>query len=132
MANGKAISPRTIRRRLLNTGYKSYATKKKTYRKPTDCSLRLKFAKCSEWNFNDWKNVIFSDESHFEVFNRKNRSYFRRLPSESDPPFTSQSCFQGEGGFVSVWRLMTAKGVHPLVPFSERKGYIAKIRTKNR
>ena len=50
--------------------------------------------KCSDWNFSDWKNVIFSDESHFEVFNRKNRSYVRRLPSESDKPFCFRPVFK--------------------------------------
>ena len=121
MANGKAVSPQTVRRRLLNAGYSSYRTKRKPYRKPTHCSLRLKFAKkYSEWNFNDWKNVIFSDESHFEVFNRKNRSYVRRLPSESDRPFNFQPRIQGGGGSVSVWGVMTAKGLGPLVFYDGR------------
>ena len=31
------------------------------------------------WSINDWSNVIFSDESNFEVFNRKNRIYIRRF-----------------------------------------------------
>ena len=83
--------------------------------------MRLKFAKkYSEWNFNDWKNLIFSDESHFEVFNRKNRSYVRRLPSESDRPFNFQSRIQGGGGSVSVWGVMTAKGLGPLVFYDGR------------
>ena len=81
LSNGKSISPQTVRRRLFKAGYKSYTTKRKPFRKPSHCSSRLRFAqKCSDWNFSDWKNVIFSDESHFEVFNRKNRSYVRRLP----------------------------------------------------
>ena len=134
MTNGKAVSPRTVRRRLLNAGYKSYTKKKKPYRKPTHCSLRLKFAKkYSEWNFNDWKNVIFSDESHFKVFNRKNRSYVRRLPSESDRPFNFQPRIQGGGGSVSVWGLMTAKGVAPLVFYDGRmngQSYINVVESK--
>ena len=30
----KIISPRTVRRRLFNAGYKSHTTKRKSYRKP--------------------------------------------------------------------------------------------------
>ena len=113
---GKSISPRTIRRRLLNAGYKSYTTKWKPYRKPHHCSSRLSFAKkYSGWTFNQWKNIIFSDESHFEVFNRKNRSFVRRLPSEADRPFNFQPRVQGGGESVSVWGVMTAKGVGPLI-----------------
>ena len=116
LSNGKSISPRTVRRRLFNAGYKSYAVKRKPYRKPSHCSSRSHFAEnCSDWNFSDWKNVIFSNESHFEVFDRKNRSYVRRLPSESDKPFCFRPRVQGDGGSVSVWRAMTAKGVGPLV-----------------
>lgn len=121
LSNGKSISPRTVRRRLFNAGYRSYTVKKKPYRKPNHCSARLKFAeKCSDWNFSDWKTVIFSDESHFEVFNRKNRSFVRRLPSEADKPFNFQPRVQGGGGLVSVWGVMTAKGVGPLVFYDGR------------
>jgi transposase len=103
LSNGKSISPRTVCRRLFNAGYRSYTTKRKPYRKRSHCSSRLRFAeKCSDWNFSDWKNVIFSDECHFEVFNRKNRSYVRRHPSESDKPFCFKPRIQGGGGSVSV------------------------------
>ena len=47
----------------------------------------------------------------------KNRSYVRRLPSESDKPFCFRPRVQGGGGSVSVWGAMTAKGVDPLVFF---------------
>ena len=88
LSNGKSISSSTVRRRLLNAGYRSYTTKRKPYRKRNHCSIRLRLAQqCFDWNFGDWKNVIFSDKAHFEVFNRKNRSFVRRLPSESDTPF---------------------------------------------
>ena len=71
-------------RRLLNAGHKSYPAK----RKSSHCSSRLRLTeKCSDWNFSDWENVIFSDESHFEAFNRKNPSYICRLPLESDKSF---------------------------------------------
>ncbi|CAF2862673.1 unnamed protein product [Rotaria sp. Silwood2] len=89
---------------------------RKPYRKPTHCSARLRIAqKCSDWNFSDWKNVIFSDESHSEVFYRKNRSFVRRLASESDRPFDFQPRVQGGCGSISVWGLMTTKRVGPLV-----------------
>ena len=54
LSNGKSTSPRTVRRRLFNAGYKSYAAKRKPYRKPSHCSSRLWSAeKCSDWNFSD-------------------------------------------------------------------------------
>lgn len=121
LSNGKSNSARTVRRRLFDAGYKSYTTKWKPYRKPHHRSSRLRFArKYSSWSFNEWKYLMFSDESHFEVFNRKNRSYVRRLPSEADKPFNFEPPVQGGGGSVSVWGVMTAKGVGPLAFYDGR------------
>ncbi|CAF4484534.1 unnamed protein product, partial [Rotaria magnacalcarata] len=58
--------------------------------------------------------------SHFEVFNRKKKSFVRRLPSESDKPFNFQPRVQGGGGSISVWGIMTAKGAGPLVFYDGR------------
>ena len=103
--------------RLFNVGYKSYIAK----RKPSHCSSRLCFAeKCSDWHFSNWKNVIFSDESHFEVFNRKNPPYVCRLPSESDKPYCFRRRGQGGGGSVNVWGSTSSKGVGPFVFYDNR------------
>ena len=40
-SNGKVVSPRTVRRRLFNAGYKSYTTKRKPYRKPHPYDTRF-------------------------------------------------------------------------------------------
>lgn len=78
-------------------------------------SSRLRFfEKYSDWNWSDWKTVIFSDESYFEVFSRKERSYVRRLPSESDKPFCFPPRVQVCDGSISVWGVMIAKGIGPL------------------
>ncbi|CAM4879112.1 unnamed protein product [Rotaria socialis] len=34
------------------------------------------------WAENDWSNVIFTDESNFEILNRKNRIYIRRFRND--------------------------------------------------
>lgn len=121
LSNRKVISARTVRRRLFNAGYKSYTTKRKPYRKPHHRYVRLKFARDhKKWTFNEWKNVIFSDESHFEVFNRKNRSFVRRLSSEANEPFNFKPRIQGGGGSISVWGVMTYKGVGPLIFYDGR------------
>ena len=116
LSNGKSTSPRTVRRRLFNAGCKNYVAK----RKPSHCSSRLRFAEgYSNLDFSDWKNVIFSNESHFEVVNRKNQAYIRRLPSESDKPFCFRPRVQGGDGSINVWGTMTANGVDPLVFYDD-------------
>ena len=34
------------------------------------------------WSINDWSNVIFSDESNFEVLNRQSGIYIRRFRND--------------------------------------------------
>ena len=55
-----------------------------------------------------------------EVFNRKSRSFVRRLPSEADAPFNFQPRVQSENGSISAWRVMTAQGVGLLVFYDGR------------
>ncbi|CAF1140677.1 unnamed protein product [Didymodactylos carnosus] len=102
-------------------GYRSYVTKRKPFRKARHSHVRLKFAREQQyWSDNDWKYVVFSDESHFEVLNRKNRSFVRYLRSEQDKPFNFRARVQGGGGCVSVWGCMTAEGIGSLVVYKGR------------
>ena len=53
-------------------------------RKPriTPAQRRTRVAWCYEhlsWSVNDWSNVVFTDESNYEILNRKNRIYIRRF-----------------------------------------------------
>ena len=45
LSHGKVISPQTVRRRLVNAGYKSYTTKRKPYRKASHRHIRFPFAR---------------------------------------------------------------------------------------
>jgi len=48
---------------------------------------RLKWARQRRyWEVEDWANVIFSDESNFEVFNRKGRVFVKRLRAKKYSP----------------------------------------------
>ena len=78
LSNSKQLSTRTIRR-LLDVRYKSYTAKSKPFRKSEHKKDRLSFAKEYQNWLNEWNNIIWSDEAHFEVFNRKNRTFVRRI-----------------------------------------------------
>ena len=68
-------------------GYKSYTVKRKPLRKPIQIKEGLTFAKDHQHWLNEWDNVIWSDEAHSEVLNRKNSTFVRRLKSDSNEPF---------------------------------------------
>ena len=82
--------------------YKSYTTKSKLFRKPEHKKERLYCAKEHQNWLNEWNNTIWSDESHFGVFNRKNHTFVGCLKSESNKPFNFFPRVQGGGGYVSV------------------------------
>ncbi|CAF4645019.1 unnamed protein product [Rotaria sp. Silwood2] len=119
-SNGKQLCASTVRRRLINMGYKSYTTKRKPLRTPDQIKQRLKFANDHKHWLKEWQNIIWSDEAHFEVLNRKNRTFVRRLKSESNEPFNFVPRVQGGGGSVSVWGCMSGGARGPLVTYTGR------------
>ena len=68
-----SIGRSTISRILQDYDMVSYIASRKLRITPTQ--RRNHFMRCYDhlnWSINDWSNVIFSDESNFEVLNRKN------------------------------------------------------------
>src|SRR5213080_3478670 len=61
---GKKVSKDTIRRALKTSGMKSVIKKKKPKLTAKHIQSRLEFATCYQhWTVDDWKRVIFSDET---------------------------------------------------------------------
>ncbi|CAM2698378.1 unnamed protein product [Rotaria socialis] len=82
-----------------------------------------------QYRSNEWDNVIWSDETHVEVFNRKNRTLVRRLKSENNEPFNSIPRVQSGGGTASVWRCMSGGARGPLVIYTGKMDGSAYIKT---
>ena len=89
---------------LTSKNLKSCYSTRKPLLKPTDRIKRRKWAKERlHWTDEDWAKVIFSDESNFEVFNRKGRVYVKRYANEK---YLAKMCtprLQGGGGSVGIW-----------------------------
>ena len=94
-------------------------------RKPriTPAQRRTRVAWCYEhlsWSVNDWSNVVFTDESNYEILNRKNRIYIRRF--RHDPTRferSQQRVHRGEGiGFGHI--IITCHDLGPLVIYDGR------------
>jgi hypothetical protein len=72
-------------------------------RKPhiTPAQRRSRLQWCHEhldWSVEDWSNVIFSDESNYEILNRKNRIYIRRFRHDPGRLYRSQQRVHKGGG----------------------------------
>ena len=121
LSNSKTVSDFTVRHQLLESGYKSHTAKPKPIRTAVQKYKRLSFAKSHiNWLSDDWNKVIWSDESHFKLFNRKNRTFVRRKPNESDLSFSFIPRLQKGGGSISLWKCITSTGVGPLVFYDGR------------
>lgn len=118
---GKPISARTVRRRMLENGLKSYTQKKRPFHNKKQIKKRLDWCRSRlGWTTKEWSKVCFSDESHFEVLNRKNRLFVRRTREEQDMPFNFATRTQGGGGCVSVWGCFTINGTGLLLSYDGR------------
>ena len=54
------------------------------------------------WSVNDWLNVVFTDESNYEILNRKNRIYVRRFRHDPTRFERSQQCVHRGGSIINV------------------------------
>jgi hypothetical protein len=76
----------------------------------------LKWAKAHQhWTANDWKTVIFSDESKFNLFGSDGCRWCWRKPGEQfDERYVRKEVKHG-GGNVMVWGCITTEGLGRLV-----------------
>ena len=77
------VTRQSISRILRDFNMISYIVPKKPRVTPAQRRVRVRW--CHEhldWTVKDWSNVIFSDESNYELLNRKNRIYICRFRTD--------------------------------------------------
>ena len=81
---GKKVGRKVISRALNEIGYKQYIARKKPYLQPSHITQRLQFATqyfCKDISY--WKNIIFSDEAKFDLFNASNTKKIWKQPNNA-------------------------------------------------
>lgn len=111
---GANIHVTTVRRRLLEAGRRARKPIKKQLLTPVMCKKRLMWAKLHQhWTVNDWKNVLFSDESHFEVHGHR-VSYVRKGSEKVTAAHLQQAPKYPPK--VMFWGCFTHEGPGALIP----------------
>lgn len=110
-----SVSDRTVRSRMMEAGLLSRRPAKKPLISTKNRMKRLCFAKEHvHWTVANWKNVLFSDESKFNIFGTDGIAHVRR---PKDKRLNSRYCLKTVkhgGGGVMVWGAFSAQGTGPL------------------
>ena len=82
-SSNRHISTSTVQRRLGESGLHGRIAAKKPLLKYTNMKKRLAWAKKhDQWTLDQWKSVLWSDESKFEIFGSNHRVFVRRRVGE--------------------------------------------------
>lgn len=111
----QAVSARTVRRRLVDAGLFSRRPAKKPLLSKKNVKARLNFAqKYVDWTPDQWKKVVWSDESKFNLFRSDGMSYVRRpVGKRLNKKYIAPTVKHG-GGSVMVWGCFSGYGMGPL------------------
>lgn len=87
IGSGVMISIHTIRRRLVRAGLFARRPTKKPFLSLEQRMKRVHWAKqYQHWTVEDWKQVIWSDETRISLFGSDGKTYVRRRPGEAYLP----------------------------------------------
>ncbi len=107
---GKPLSSTTIRSYIHKCQLKLYCAKRKPYVNSVQKRHRLLWARRHlGWTITQWKRVLWSDESVFQVFFGRNGRRVLRTKEEKDHPDCYQQQVQKPGS-VMVWGCVSALG----------------------
>lgn len=112
---GKIVTPQTVRNRLHRQGYKARTPRNKPYISKINRQKRLEFAKANANKpMEFWRNVLFTDESKFNIFGSDGRKLVWRKPNTELDPQNTNSTVKHGGGHVMIWGSMSSAGVGEL------------------
>ena len=114
-ASGTTVSVSTLRRTLPLLGYHACAGSRKPWISPVNQTIRQRWCRArSEWD-EEWKTVIWSDESRFKLFRSDGRVWtWRKVGYRYHTNHLIPTVKHGGGG-VMVWSCFSWKGLGPLI-----------------
>jgi transposase len=106
------ISPQTVRNFLKRAGLKAVGKKKRPYLKHSHRKARMDFAeKYQHWTVEDWKRVIWSDETKINRFGSDGKKWVWKRQGEQLNKRLIEPTFKHGGGSLMMWGCMSWEGV---------------------
>lgn len=116
MFHGVSLSVATVKRRLRGFGLYGRRPCRKPLVSRRNRRARMAFAKAHKsWTVNDWRRVIYTDESKFNLIGSDGIKYIRRPIGKRYSPLYLKMTVKHGGGNVKLWGCFSTKGVGPLV-----------------
>ncbi|MBN3274473.1 TCB2 transposase, partial [Polyodon spathula] len=114
--SGTLVHPSTVQRSLVRSGLRGRLAAKKPYLRRGNKAKRLNYArKHRNWGAEKWQQVLWTDESKFEIFGCSRRQFVRRRAGERYTNECLQATVKHGGGSLQVWGCISANGVGDLV-----------------
>jgi transposase len=114
------LSASTLQRRLSSLGIKKHIAIKKPFLTDEHKRQRLEF--CEEhkdWTVEDWKRVIFSDESKIEIGKQVRAVWVFRSEDEKYNEDCLVPALKGNRASIMVWGCFSANKLGPLLTFGK-------------
>jgi len=109
---GINVSTNTVKRSLHRSGLKVGKKKKKPALSPKNRKMRLEFAKQhQQWTVEDWKRVVFSDETKINRFNSDGMNWCWFRDTKNLESRTVSQIQKFGGGSVLVWSCFSCEGI---------------------
>ena len=109
---GKHVDASTIRKILKQEGLKAIAKVKKPYLKPQHKRHRLEFAnEYKYWTVEDWKRVIWSDETKINRFGSDGLKWAWKKPGTTLQKHHTVPVVKFGGGSFMIWGCITSEGI---------------------
>ena len=117
---GIKVSEQTVRRRLHEVGLYGRVARKKPYVSKVNRGKRLRYVKSwQEKPLECWKNVLWSDETKFNLFGSDGKVMVWRSPKEEFYPSCTVPTVKHGDGNVKCWGCMSSCGLGNLVFIDE-------------
>jgi transposase len=109
------VSVSLIKRRLKAAGLPARVARKKPLLSEANIMRRYEWAKDHlNWTTEDWKKVLFSDESPFTLFQTGGKIYVRRRADEAYLPQCLNPTVKHGGGSINIWSIFSYWGQGPV------------------